>query len=112
MSVHQSEAIKVAQSTAVRIIEASNPYDWHIDLVQFSGRHCLMANHVDGNPERSSFFGDKNHIARLMMSYPHMVVRYGDARWTEAGLEYMQGVYCPSLIRPSECARVAFEVSQ
>lgn len=100
---------------AVRIITAKDKHDWHIDLVDLGDRPKLMANHFDGNPERSSFFGDKHHIARLMMSYPHMIIRYGDAHWTEEGLEYMQGLFCPTLQAPTDvylnqCPRLIFEV--
>lgn len=76
-----------------RIRTARDEHDWHLDLATWSTRPALVAHHSDGNPDRSSFYGDRLHLLRLMNNYAHYGLPYAES-WTQAGLEYMQGLAC------------------
>lgn len=75
---------------------------WNLHIGPWPGRKIpsLVAHACDGDPRRSSYFGDREHIRRIMGEYRHTHDRYATG-WTDDGLAYMAGLAC-SLNKPRD----------
>lgn len=91
-----SPAINAAEAPIIHI--SASQYGWNLELTTYGHKPALVAVAVDGNPDRSSYFGDREHIRNLLNQFSHYHAEYGQG-WTEQGLEYMQGLCC-SVNRP------------
>lgn len=80
----------------------SAPHGWNLHAAKWPGKQgaSLVAHACDGDPRRSSYFGDREHIRRLMSEYRHQHDQYTQG-WTDDGMAYMAGLAC-SLSKPRD----------